>query len=102
MPRAKPHGVLVRDYFAAPVSTIPRVLQTESIATGDSQAPKGILDSFWLILSGELQEICLRLSHIVKGERARFNQVGHNGPAPASEQAQEFVNKSALCGFAGH
>ena len=46
------------------------------------------LDSLVFLLSGELQESFLRLAHIVKGERARFNQVGHDGPAPASEQAQ--------------
>src|SRR3954467_1166565 len=86
-PPAKPHAVLVRDYFAAPVPTILRLLQTESIATGDLQPSTRILDSFWLILSGALQESFLRLAHIVKRERPRFNEVGHDGAAPASEQA---------------
>src|SRR5437764_12257592 len=102
MPPAKSRAVLGRDYFAAVVSTIRRVLQRGRIATGDWQAPTRIPDSFWFLLSAELQKSFLRVAHIVKGERARFNQVGHDGPAPASEQTQEFVDQSALCGFAGH
>src|SRR5579871_4675008 len=102
MPQAKPHGVPGRDCFAAPVSATPRAQQIESIATGDWPSPRRIPDSFWFLLSGELQESLLRLAHIVEGERTRFNQVGHDGSAPASEQAQEVVNKSALCGFTGH
>src|SRR5262245_7300033 len=84
MPRAKPRAVLVRDSFAAPEPAIPQLLQTESTATGDLQTPTRILDSFWFILPGELQESFLRLANIVKGEFVRFNQVGHDGSASAA------------------
>src|SRR5215469_14672887 len=95
-PPAIPHGALVRDYFAVLVSAIRQVLPAESIATSDLQAMKRTLDSFWLILSGELQESFLRLAHIIKSERARFNQMGHDGPAPAAEQSQQVVDQPAL------
>src|SRR6185369_16089258 len=102
MPPAKPHGVPLRDSFAALVSAIPPAPQTEPIATGDSQAPTYVLNSFWSILPGEFQQSSLRLAHILEGERTRFNEVRHDGSAPASEQAQEFIDKSALCSFARH
>src|SRR3984885_10441546 len=96
MPPARPNDALVRDSFAAPMSAVPLLLQAESIATDDLQIATSMLNSFWFILSGEFQERLLRFAHILKSERAGFNQVGHDRPAPASKQPQKVVNQPAL------
>src|ERR1700734_3144239 len=83
---ATPNDARGHDSFAAPVSAVPLLLQTESIATDDLQTATSMLNSFWFILSGEFQERRLRFAHILKSERAGFNQVGHDRPAPPSKQ----------------
>ena len=102
MPPAKPHAVFVRDYFAASVPTIPRLLQTESIATGDLQAVTSMPGSLWSFLSGEFQESSLCLADIAQCESAGFDEVSHDGPASAPEHAEQFVHQPALRGFAGN
>src|SRR5690242_20052842 len=85
------HGALAHDYSAVAMSAIPRPQQIESTATGDLPTARNMQHSFWFLLFGKFQESFLCLAHIVQRESAGFDEVSHDGPASASEQAEQFV-----------
>src|SRR5215469_11074894 len=100
--RAIASAVISLGSFAASGSAVPPLPQKESIATGARRQAANSLNSFWLILLILCQEGFLRFTHILQCQCARIDQVSHDRPASAAEQAQQVVNQPAFGRLTGH